>query len=716
MRRLAFFVVLLMLLAVGALAWANSHNYRVSPAVAAQATLLERGAERLLVEVAVPELQLGVAQANGATWDVLAVDGLGVAAVTGAPMLPVWTRLIEVGPTEGISVRLVDAEVENLAGYQVLPYQLPMDRSATELPPFVVNEELYTADALWPSEPVATDAPVIIHGRRFVPVRFYPVRHNPVSGEVVHVKRAVLEITGGQVDERNALARELPVSPAFAGIYNQMTWSFSGKDQYDNWAPVDGALLVIVYDNFANGIAPYVHWKRLKGLTVEVVLTSEIEGGGQDATAIKQMLYERYQDPTQPPLDYVLLVGDYPQITTLVGIGNSAADSRFVTLDGADYFPDTIIGRFSVPNLEALARVVNKMVDYEQNPPLANPNWYHMGLTMSGSDSVDDYNARYCGQVLEQAGGFDQVDYFFTSNGMNKPVNITASINEGRSWISYFGHGSATSWSSPSPSYTNQHVQALANQRTLPVITSIACTNAAFDWPGDCFAELWIKHSETAGAAGIFAASRSTPFGYTDSLGRGVAMGHFVEGYMTFGAASYYGKMYMYQDYPEPAGGTCEKVFQHYLVFGDPELNIWSDTPIEMSVEPMEEIYVGDADATLRVTVNDTLLPRALVHVWRGEDFDAAARTDDTGKALLEFGAPLTEGTLEVFVTGHNALPYSGQIEVVQALDDDTVADDDAADDDLADDDITDDDLADDDVTDDDVADDDDDDSGGCGG
>jgi len=248
----------------------------------------------------------------------------------------------------------------------------------------------------------------------------------------------------------------------------------------------------------------------------------------------------------------------------------------------------------------------------------------------------------------------------------------------------------------------------LTNNRQLPVITSIACENGAFDYDEECFAEVWINWSERAGAAGIFAASRNTPFGYTDSLGRGVAVGHFKEKYLTFGAACYYGKMWMYGDYPEQPGGTTEEVFQHYLVFGDPELNIWSDVPADLSVQPDHDLQQGDGSVVITVLKDGAPFANALVHVWGNGGADIAARTTGAGQVEISFNEPLTAGELQVVVTGQNAYPWENGLTVAGQGDDD--ADDDAVDDDATDDDQS----SDDDATDDDASgDDDDDDSGG---
>ncbi len=692
----------------------------VLPAAApAQVTLVERTADSLVLHVEVPELQWTRTEAADAVWDVIGVEEMGFTSEVGTPLLPVLTRLVAVGPTEGVTVDVITARRESFFDVNLIPAQPPMDRSATELPPFAFDHAAYAVDAFYPASHVALGDPVIVHGKRFVPVHFYPVRYNPGTGELRVLHAATLAIRGGGHNEINPLRRELSVSPAFAPIFDGLSLSFDRKDAQDNWATQDGTILMVVHDEFAAAAQHYVDWKRKKGLPVEVYLRSEVPDAGQNPQALKQFFYQRYHDADLPPLDYIVLVGDNEHIKTMIGIRGCAADSKYATLDGDDYFPDVIIARFPANNLRQLTNTIQKTIAYETAPSMARPAWFHQGLAMSGSDSVDDQNATFVGDVLLNDGGFDRVDYLFTSMRNINVANISGAINQGRSWVVYFGHGAATFWSSPRTPFTNTNVRELTNEGMPTVITDIACDNAHFDATQECFAEVWVENSATTGAAAIFAASRNTPFGYTDKLGRGVAVGHFRQGHLTFGTASYFGKIFMYHFYPEPAGRTCEEVMQHYLIFGDPELPVWSDTPAPLVVDHPATIEVdAKMSVELTVTLNDAPLGSALVHVWRDDEFDFVARTTPEGVALFDLDDDVAVGDSQGVVTGQNGLPYEGVIEIVPAAppgDDDT-GDDDATDDDATDDDATDDDATDDDATDDDAADDDDDDDdSGCG-
>jgi len=723
---LVWVAVLVGMVIHGGAVLADPSSIQLSSGQPADIALVSRNAERLTVRIDVPELQWGKTAAGGAEWDVVAVQDCGRTGVVGQPQLPVLTRLVAVGSTEGLDARVRAVEVETMGGINLLPAQPPIYRGDFAPPAFAMDEETYSYDQWLPASPTAVEAPVIVHGRRYIPVLYFPVQYNPARGELRVYRQAELEIRGGLENRQNALSRRLPASPALTPIMQDLAWTFNRDDGTDNWDAQDGALLAIVHDEFLPALQPYLEWKWLKGLPVEVVLTGELTGGGTDAEALKTFLYQRYHDAAQIPLDYVLLVGDVEHIATLYGIGACAADSKYATLDGDDYFPDVIVARFPAKNVEQLARTVAKVVAYEQTPNQVELDWYAMGLTTSGSDSQDDQNAAFVRDVLLEDGGFSRVDYLTTNNGHNSSTNISAALNAGRSWMTYFGHGSSASWSSPWPPFTNQDVLALENTGRLPVITSIACDNAHFDQEAECFAELWLEAGAATGAAGIFAASRNTPFGQTDQLGRGVAVGHFRRGYLTFGTAAYFGKMYMYHFYPLTGPwNQTEEVFQHYLIFGDPELNIWSDTPAPLDVQHPTTLTAGSKESfIISVTVNGAPVAGALAHLWLADGWSLSGRTNGQGRLTLADLPDLQPGTLHLFITGRNGLPYQSTIIVEEpATDDDDVtppADDDDA---FADDDVSsDDDVADDDDTspngdDDPAADDDDDDSasGGCG-
>ena len=50
--------------------------------------------------------------------------------------------------------------------------------------------------------------------------------------------------------------------------------------------------------------------------------------------------------------------------------GETAMDQRFVNVSGEDPLPDMLIGRLSVQTPDALTVMIQKIIDYEENPKI----------------------------------------------------------------------------------------------------------------------------------------------------------------------------------------------------------------------------------------------------------------------------------------------------------------------------------------------------------
>ncbi len=621
--------------------------------------------EGILIDAAFPYVDITEIAADGETWHRLSVPGCVRSSVPGSPAVPAVTRLVAVPDRCRISVSIVDAQYERLDGVVVEPAPPVTLRDAVRAAAPEPDPAVYGTDGLYPAAHLSADTPAILRDYRVVPITIHPVLVNPVTGTgraLVSAAIAVEFLPGPGVNIIETPERGK--SRAFSRIYESLIMNPCTEDEQDEW-DVSSCLLVIVHDNFYSSILPYAAWKWEKGLPVVVTKTSEISPN-PSANDIENYIQNAY-DTWDPAPDYVLLVGDDDYVPVHYGIGSCPTDHKYSTVAGSDYLPDIHLGRFSVKTAAELDRVVAKNLDYELDPGLGGVTWYAKGLVMSGSDYVDDQNANKVRNIL-LADGYTDVTKLFSSLGNLGPSNISASYNEGDSWSAYFGHGSETSWSSPSPSYTNSHVNALTNDHRPSLITSVACSNGALDENSDCFAEAWQKQSSGSagrGSVGIYAASRPCAFFYTDTLGVGVARGNFMEGLDTYGAACTYGKLYMYYYFPYGYGSVTEETMQQYILFGDPELLVRTGDPYYLTVVHPGAIVPGENSVTVQVSKTGGAVVGALVSLTKVDDgVQASGYTNASGSVVLN-PAPDTPGILKVTVTARNSVVYQGEIEVI---------------------------------------------------
>jgi hypothetical protein len=650
-----------LVLFVFSLAWAFSGNSGTGEQV--KATLVSADASKVRVELEVPQVLVEDKLVEGETYQQLSISGGGWLTRVGDPQMPLFCRFVALPPTSGVKIEVIEEEKETLSGtFLVHPFQKPPIRGENPEPEvFQINQDTYSLDRSFPGDLVEVGEISILRDLRLAPIKFFPVQYNPARGEVTFYKRLVVDIhfqgTGEnpQANPKNVLTR------SFVNTYRNFVLNFDQvKGEKDL---VDGSILIITYDSFNDQVQPLAESKRRRGYSTHLVNKSEV---GNTNTQIYDYIYDAYHNWPDPP-EYVILVGDVGQIPTNTGVGGVITDHKYVTVDGSDYFADIHIGRISVQNQTEAQHVITKTLNYRDNPYVSQTQWFRRGMTISGSDYVDDYNALRCGRLMVDYGGFTYFDSLWSSQGTATANNITSGLNQGRSWVVYFGHGSATSWSSTSPSFTNSHINSLSNGEMLPAIFSVACSNAEFDYYSDCFAETWIKAGAVGnekGAVIICASTDLSSFFYSDTLGRGTFMAYFEDSLFHFTPAVNQGKMYMYTYFPEGPGGNTEEEMQMYTTMGDPELDPWTAVPESLVVTHPEFVIIGGGAFTVTVELNGQPPKEALVCLIKDTEIYESARTGPDGQVTFDI-APDTPGFMEVIVSAHDAYQYEASVEVI---------------------------------------------------
>ncbi|TLX70282.1 hypothetical protein E9993_22415 [Labilibacter sediminis] len=364
-------------------------------------------------------------------------------------------------------------------------------------------------------------------------------------------------------------------------------------DNYDEDETVKGCeYLIITTGTFYNDTDPnnavlrFRNWKRRKGLITEVVLFEDIpdsdNSGDRDEEDLIDYIQTAY-DTWYPAPTYVLLIGDAGDNAGNMIIPTNyrtqdpshsntlrGTDIYYSTLDGADYFPDIYIGRLSADSDIQATDIIDKMMDYEQDPPDAaiNPNFYQNAAMLARfEDTLDDgtedrpwietvetirtflINEGYAVDRIyaDQGAATDPARY---NNGTNLPNDllvangfqwngnanvISTAINNGRFMLLYRNHGDRESWTDPF--FGNNNVDNLANGEQQPVVFSLACQTGWFDNESDedtpvtidnpgttdteeCFSEHF-QRNNSDGTVAIVASSRNSVTGYNDFMGLG---------------------------------------------------------------------------------------------------------------------------------------------------------------------------------------------------
>ncbi|MCK4365423.1 MAG: PKD domain-containing protein [Thermoplasmatales archaeon] len=578
----------------------------------------------------------------------------------GNPDIPNICRSIVIPDTAKMKVNVVSTEYIDYNNVLIAPSKGNLLRTVNpDDIPFEFGE-VYNIDDWFPGEIAELREPYILRDFRGQVVEIYPIQYNPVTKVMRFYNEIAVEVVQEGEDTINCIYREeLPekVDFDFKLIYEQHFINFGISGRY-NPVGEQGNLLIICYDDFMDEMQPLFEWKTVKGIPTEMVKVSEIG----DANAIKTYIENYYNENG---LTFVILVGDVAQIPTLY-IGSTASDPSYTYIVGGDHYPDLFVGRFSAQNSDQVTTQVERSVEYEKNPQVG-AEWYHKGTGVASNQGPGDdgeYDDEHMDVIRDKlmAYTYTEVDQIYDPYATS--AMVTDALNDGRSVTNYCGHGSPTSWGSSG--FSNSDINNLVNDNMLPYVTCVACNNGQFDDYDECFCEAWLRATSNGEPTGGIAATGSSkgmswspPMDAQDEM-----MDLLVESYTdnvkhTIGGIHYNGVMHMNDEYG--SGGYSETDTWH--VFGDPSLQIRTNTPIEMTVNHGQHINLETL--SLEVTVNG--VEGALCAISRDGELFGSAYTDASGDATIELDESF-EGTdpVDLIITAYNKIPYTAEILVNQ--------------------------------------------------
>ncbi|MBR5331827.1 MAG: T9SS type A sorting domain-containing protein [Muribaculaceae bacterium] len=451
--------------------------------------------------------------------------------------------------------------------------------------------------------------------------------------------------------------------------------------------------IIISTNKYATAAKNFAKWKRHLGFNTEVALNDN-----WTPTSIKSKIREIYEKHSDNC--YALIIGDHDDVPSNVstlkptdGIENShLTDLYYGCFNGGDdYFPEIAIGRLPVSTLNEANVVVDKIINYEKNPPL-NGSFYNTGVNCSffqdeNSDTFEDRlfietseSVRNLliskGKTIERIyNTFSDITPRYYANGTSLPsellkptfnwdgdyVDIINSINSGRFYILHRGHGYITFWDKPHFNIFN--INNLSNGNLQPIVFSINCSTGNFD--DDCFAETFLKKAN-GGCVGIFASSATSFSPYNDFFTTAIfgniwpnsnnVTSEYRLGYILNN--SQYRVAVNHDTYANIRRYQCEI----YHCFGDPSMMIRTENPSIIS--------------NVFVTRNAESGKAVNVSISGSEDEYIAFNDNILGKTLLIKGRSAIYRTnfpeyVTVCVYNHNKIPYVNlglEPEIVQTI------------------------------------------------
>lgn len=356
--------------------------------------------------------------------------------------------------------------------------------------------------------------------------------------------------------------------------------------------------------------------------------------------------------------------------------------------DEIDWSPDVYVGRLPASNAQELGEMVNKTLKYETNPEIGT--WMNRMLLAGARSSTSpaEDEARLT-QYIWKTYALGELNFThlysatssFISNSLITPPspneqtqlttdNFDTKFNDGYSTVMFAGHGDPQNYKDLATSiYDNTDASGATNTNMPSLVYGDACTTSSYDKADTSIGEILIKQ-EQGGAIGYIGGLRVTwyyEYDYAlEALNRACAKWFWYEFFENHayqqGKALYDSKMtYLTSDHYTEGVGNINYEWERkniltYCLLGDPEVDIYTNIPGNISNPFPEKVYEGQF---LSLDLNDQYGRDANFARVNLKTEDGKYRTvyaDEDGIAEFRL-LPQDNETYEVLITGHNVIP-----------------------------------------------------------
>lgn len=585
----------------------------------------------------------------------------------GSPDLLKLTTSVIIPDNDAMTVTVVSSHYTDYTNIKIAPSKgnLKRDQDPAAVP-FTYGPS-YSLDAFYPGKLTDLSSPYILRDFRGQTVNVYPFQYNPITQTLrVYDEISVRVTPAGTSSSTNSFQRTKAPMPNVT--YNSIYSSRFINYNQTNYTPTSeiGNMLIISDATMIPTMQSFIEWKNLIGQHTEIV---SIDSVGVDPSSIQSFIHDKYMSDG---LTFVLFVGDGTQIPPYPS-SNGPSDPYYGYILGNDAYAEVIIGRFSANTIQELQTQVDRTISYEKFPDVSGA-WYSKAVCIGsdqgpGDDNEYDFEhernirSKFLAYTYTDADElYDGSQGVVDNAGDPTPADVITSLNDGRSVITYTGHGSSTSFGTTG--FSSWDVASLTNTNQLPFIWSVACVNGDFEF-GDCLAEALMRSTNNGEATGAIATFMSTINQSWDPPmdGQDEMVDLLIESYPsnikhTFGGLSVNGCMHMNDQY----GVAGVEMTDTWTCFGDPSLTVRTAAPLPITA--VHDPVIDETEIVFPLLCN---VDGAIVCMSHHNQI-MATTTASAGTATLTSLLGLVVGdTLDITITAYNHIPYYGTVIVTAA-------------------------------------------------
>ena len=461
------------------------------------------------------DLELETITFNGQTYYTLNMgEELLSSNKVGQADLPTYNCLIEIPFCSDVVIEqtIISKETINLKnGWKIYPKQ-PSQSKQNEDIPFAFDKDYYSRNSFGETDIAQIEILGVMNGVRLARLSICPIRYNPSTSEIEHIKQVDLTLSFVNPDLEKTNKMKSKLSKSFNRFLGNKVVNFNKSTAASSFnSPMNRPFKMIILSSpiFREELQSFILWKKQQGFEIVELYTDQV---GTTATAIKNYLHNLWANSNGDFADYLLICGDTGQIPACEGVHMYYSnDSQPTDLYYAEYtgdiLPDVFYGRFSASSVTQMRNIIEKTIKYEKYA-FENNEYLNKVLLVGGKETSG--NAPTCvnghlNYAKQYFAGMD-TSIYYNPTSANYVSEIKQKMNEGRSWINYSAHCDETGWSNPA--FTNTNVGQMSNTGKYSFFINNCCLSSRYN-VSECFGEKLLR-AENKGAIGVIGGSNYT--------------------------------------------------------------------------------------------------------------------------------------------------------------------------------------------------------------
>lgn len=631
----------------------------------------------LIEEVTFEQTSLSFSKYDG--YDVVNLRRHGSTGEIGKPFLPQASFSVVIPPGARVKrVEIISSESEVLPGtYKIMPTQPPRPISSVE-PSVVHNSISYNAITPYPGKLVQHAHIGSRGGYQVAGIFIYPLQYVPSEKSLRFYSRVKFKVIY-QEGARPVMAKTPTQIEVFGDMVEKMVIN---PEDVSGWAPPVKAAsegnhdyFIITSSDLVNEFQPLADWKNRKGVRTEIATVEDISlsySGSDLQEKIRNFIID--MEATYGAI-YFLLGGDtnvvpHRLLTTGYSLDGESIPSDLYYSDlNDDLYSDVFVSRAPAENEDEVTTFVNKILNYEKNPPLVDyrTEALMMAFMLDSTSNAEDIKNE--SEAYIPTPPFT-VDEFYESQGEGGVSEAIDRINQGFGILNHADHTNINLWGVGSGSMTLSDIDSLINGDEQPVMYSIGCYSAAIEF--DCCAERFLNNPAGGGVSYI----GNSRYGWY-VIGDATQLGGDLdkEFYISLFSRDLYNLGKAHADAKDQWVDDASGIFgfgpyYKYTILelnllGDPEMPIWTATLSDMDATYPSTVPMGTSDFTVTVTETGGAPIEGALVCCMTDDFSVYEKgyTDSSGEVMLTI-SPVHDGTMLVTTSKHNYLPYEGSATV----------------------------------------------------